>query len=699
MSHYRAAALTTAILLSGVSMPSLAQDQSAGPSPANSSTPPPAQPDQRSFDPAYFAQFAPRTALDMVERIPGFAIAGGDDNGQRGLGQASQNVIVNGARFSSKSDGLRDQLRRISAQDVVRIELVDGSTLDIPGVAGLVANVIYKSSSGKGQFRYIAGFRPHNTEAQYYGGDASYTGTSGKLGYTVSLSNDQNRSGADGPIVITSGTGALIETQDTSFSGKQDRPRIATNLTYQFSPTTVGHLNLSYGRNYFNESAPEIGTPTSGPVRTRDSRARDRGPQHEIGADLEFPLGPGKLKLIALDRFNRSNFAATLVDRFSDGSTSQGFRFEQSNGVGERIGRMEYGWKMLSADWQLSGEGAFNRLDRTSALFELAPDETFVAIPFPAGNGGVKEDRYETSLSMSRQLSPAISLQAIGAMEFSTIRQSGSAANSRSFRRPKGSLITTWKPSKDFDVTLTLARRVSQLSFGDFLASVSLNDDNANGGNNELVPYQSWDLELAANKNLGPWGSIKLQARQAWFEDFIDWFPLANGGEARGNIGNARRLHLQANATIKLDPVGIKGARIDIQAIKRFMHVRDPFTGEDRPFSYDQEGAFEANFRHDIPGSDWAYGAEVFHNDNAPYARRFEIGRQWEGPIWGGLFVENKDVLGLTVQARVTNLTNARNRARRTVYDAPRPTGAVLFEEQVNRRIGPIYRLTVSGGF
>ena len=83
------------------------------------------------------------------------------------------------------------------------------------------------------------------------------------------------------------------------------------------------------------------------------------------------------------------------------------------------------------------------------------------------------------------------------------------------------------KPTSDFDVSLTLARRVSQLSFGDFLASVSLNNDNENGGNNELVPYQSWNVELEANKTFGPWGSLKLEARQTWFEDFIDFFPLS----------------------------------------------------------------------------------------------------------------------------------------------------------------------------
>lgn len=124
----------------------------------------------RVFEPVYFEQFAPRNALDMVTRIPGFTVTGGNDQGQRGLGQATQNVIVNGERLSSKSDSVEDQLRRIPATDVIRIELVDGNTLDIPGLTGLVANVIYKSNGASGQFRWTTGFRPHNTEAQLFGG-------------------------------------------------------------------------------------------------------------------------------------------------------------------------------------------------------------------------------------------------------------------------------------------------------------------------------------------------------------------------------------------------------------------------------------------------------------------------------------------------------------------------------------------------
>ena len=653
----------------------------------------------RVFEPSYFDQFAPRNALDMVSRIPGFSISGGNDQGQRGLGQANQNVLVNGERFSSKSDSLRDQLRRIPASDVVRIELVDGNTLDIPGLTGLVANVIYVSSGASGQFRWNGGFRAHNTEAQLFGGEVSLTGSSGALDYTVSLSNSNDRFGADGPTIVTAADGSLIEEQFSVFSGGQDNPKLATNFTYDFGGETVANLNLSYGENFFFRREPETALPASGPVRLREVNVRDRGPQYEIGADIEFPLGPGKLKLIGLERYERSNFVNTLIDTLDDGSPPTGFRFAPINGAGERIGRAEYGWKMWDTDFQLSGEAAFNRLARVTSLFELDGTGQFVRIPFPGGTGGVSEDRYETSLSISKELSSTLSVQAIGALEFSTIEQTGDGANSRSFKRPKGSLATTWKPTDDFDVSLTVARRVSQLSFGDFLASVSLGDDNENGGNNELVPYQSWNVELEANKNLGEWGSLKLEAKQAWFEDFIDWFPLADGGEARGNIGDAERLQLQATATIKLDPIGVPGARFDVTAAERWMDVVDPFTGESRSFSYDQEGFIDIDFRHDIPDTDWAWGGGVFSQENAPYSRRYEEGRSWEGPVFAGIFLENKDVLGLTVRARASNILGARNKFQRTVYADSRPDGAVLFREETDRRIGPIFSFSVSGDF
>ncbi|MEL6506424.1 MAG: TonB-dependent receptor plug domain-containing protein, partial [Pseudomonadota bacterium] len=55
------------------------------------------------FSPEDFARFAPRTALDMVQQIPGFVIREGASD--RGFGQADTNVLINGRRISGKSNG------------------------------------------------------------------------------------------------------------------------------------------------------------------------------------------------------------------------------------------------------------------------------------------------------------------------------------------------------------------------------------------------------------------------------------------------------------------------------------------------------------------------------------------------------------------------------------------------------------------
>ena len=652
----------------------------------------------QTYLPDYFEQFAPRNALDMVSRIPGFTIQ--DDNrGQRGLGQANQNVIVNGQRFSSKTDSIRDQLQRIPASDVTRIEILDGTALDIPGLLGHVANVVYSSNGTSGQFSWRTGFRPHNTEAQLYGGEISVTGSSGRIDYTVSLANRNNRFGADGPTLITAADGSLIEEQFIKESGKFDDPTLSANFTYRPGGETVANLNLSYGEDFFRRSDPEIGFSPGGLVREREVRRRNEGPEYEIGGDVEFPLGPGKLKLIGLERFERDNFATFVIDRFSDGTSSTGSRFERVSDEGERIGRFEYGWPMWGGDWQISGEAAFNRLERVSRLFELGANETFVELDFPEGTGGVTEDRYEAILSYGRPLTSTLSLQVTAGGEYSRIEQTGSAANARTFQRPKGSLSLAWKPRDDFDMSVEIRRRVGQLSFGDFLASVSLNDENQSGGNNELVPDQSWNVDFELNKAFGPWGSAKLELRHGWFEDFIDFFPLADGGEARGNIGDAQRTQVELNTTINGDPAGLAGTRLEIRAIKRWMSVSDPFTGEDRPFSGDLNDLLDIDFRHDIAGTDWAWGTGVFTENLSPFSRRFELGREYEGPTFMNLFVEHKDVFGLTVNASYGNILGARSKFERTVFDGSRPTAPVLFRERADRRIGPIFRFNVSGNF
>src|SRR3954447_2797416 len=78
-----------------------------------------------TYEAAFFAQYAPRSALDIAQRVPGFALDLGDQN-VRGFAGAAGNVVLNGARPSSKSETLEQTLSRIPAQQVARVEVGPG---------------------------------------------------------------------------------------------------------------------------------------------------------------------------------------------------------------------------------------------------------------------------------------------------------------------------------------------------------------------------------------------------------------------------------------------------------------------------------------------------------------------------------------------------------------------------------------------
>src|SRR5262249_53437850 len=67
-----------------------------------------AQAAQQIYTPADLARFAPSNALDMLVQVPAFTIRREDQT--RGLGEASANVLINGERITTKSEGIDIQL-------------------------------------------------------------------------------------------------------------------------------------------------------------------------------------------------------------------------------------------------------------------------------------------------------------------------------------------------------------------------------------------------------------------------------------------------------------------------------------------------------------------------------------------------------------------------------------------------------------
>jgi outer membrane receptor for ferrienterochelin and colicins len=669
---------------------------SAAPVMAQEAPPPATVEGPRTFTAEDFARFAPRNALDMIRQVPGFVIR--DQGQERGLGEASANVLVNGQRISGKSNDIFAELSRIPAQNVVRIEIRDGATLDIPGLSGQVANVVARATGISGQYSWSPEWRARYAPPLWSRFEASASGTEGPVEWTIGLDNQTGRGGAGGPTWIYGPDGALIEFRDEVMRSRPERPRISTRLAIDGPGSSLGNLNASFRRNFGHFF--EGGRRTGGglPDRFRSVVFEEGGHAWEIGGDYEFALGPGRLKLIGLNRSQHQPSETDLLTEFDDLSPSTGNRFTREGDLTERIARAEYKWRGLGGDLQISGEAAFNLLDNVSRFFVLQPGGLFEEIPLPGGTAQVSEDRYEVMTSYGRTLSPKLSIQLSAGGEYSTLRHASGVTSAQSFFRPKGQLTAAWKPAPRTDVNFRLRRRVGQLNFFDFLASVNLTDDRRNAGNPDLVPPQSWELEVETIRNLGPWGTTSVRLYGHLINDIVDTVPIGATGESPGNIDRAVRYGVEWKSTVNFDLAGWRGAKLDLTVQLRDSRVKDPLTGETRRISNDLMHLMEASLRHDLPGTDWAWGGGLFYYLPALNYRLTEISRYWEGPVWANLFIEHKDVLGLTVRGTINNILGGDSMAYRLVH-AGRRTDPIAFLERRDRLIGPIFTLSVSGRF
>jgi len=658
---------------------------------------PPAATGPRTYTPEDFARFAPRTALDMLQRVPGFSIQQAVQ--ERGLGQATGNVLLNGQRISNKSDDVVTQLSRVPAGNVVRIEIVDAATLDIPGLSGQVANIIVQAGGLSGQFSYSPEFRTNFTDPLLSRFSVSVSGKTGPVEYTLGLENQASRSGAGGPTLIFNGDGSLRETRRDEFNGNFDQPRASARFVIDGPGSSIGNLNMIYREFWFDYVENGLRVRPGQLPFERDVLTQEDGHNYEIGGDFEFALAGGRLKLIGLQRSSHNLLTDQVITDFSDDRPTQGVFFTRDSHDVERIGRAEYRWKWGQADWQVSAEAAFNALETASELGVLQPDGTIEPIPFPGSAARVEEARYEGILSYGRPLSPELTVQIAAGAEYSQLSQVGAGGVTREFIRPKGQVTAAWSPDPFTTINFRLQRRVGQISFFDFVSSVNLRDDRENEGNVNLVPPQSWEAEMEWVQRLGPWGSSTLRTYYHLVEDVIDIVPIGADGQGVGNIDSASRYGVDWRTTLNMDPIGWQGARFDFRILLQHTEVEDPLTGELRPISNSTQHFGEGVFRWDIPGSDWAVGGAASYVKNALSYRLTEVGYQIEGPVFANVFVEHKDVFGLTVRATAGNVFDARSTWDRFVYEGRRNSTPIDFIERRDRLIGPIFSFQIRGKF
>ena len=140
---------------------------------------------------SYFVDYRPVTAQDMLNRIPGMSGSGGSSRGPsrgggasrggRGFGGGSGNqILINGKRVAGKNNNSQDLLGRISADQVLQIEIIRGTSgeLDVRGSSQIINVVLFEQMSNS-NISFQASMDQYSDSESKPGGPLSYSGQSG----------------------------------------------------------------------------------------------------------------------------------------------------------------------------------------------------------------------------------------------------------------------------------------------------------------------------------------------------------------------------------------------------------------------------------------------------------------------------------------------------------------------------------------
>lgn len=649
------------------------------------------------FLPGYFERFAPQTATDLLRNVPGFQIREGNE--RRGFGQGGYNVLINGARVSGKSNNPISILSQTSAEAVVRIEIVDGATLGISGLSGQVANVVLDQEKTTGNWEYRPQFRK-GLAARLLNGSVSVSGKRNDVTYTLGLANNSFRNGAWGDEFVTNAAGERLERRYEEIEPKGEEPELTLTLGHKSAAGNEANFNMKLGLFDFESSVFSEYYPLmpAGPLELRRFSEAETAWDFEVGADYAFDFIGGRLKLIGFNYRGNSDYWQSLVSHEGDIFLG-GDRYEQETVEGESILRGEQSWDYgQGRSFELAAELAYNFVDNEAALFTLAGDGSRTEIDFDGADAKVEERRGEISATYNFPLGDKLALQSSLAIEYSELEQSGELANKRSFTRPKGFVAATWQLGEKTELRGRVEREVGQLDFFAFTSSINLESENGQVGNTELVPQQSWIYDAAIERTFDDESKVTLSLIHEEIEDIVQQIPIGEG-DGPGNVASATSTRLQLNGTQMLTNYGVKGGEITYDFRVRDSEIADPFTGDIRRLNEQTKWFYRIEYRHDIPDTDYAYGASIEDFELSPVFRRSQISQFDQSKPTVEIYAEHKDFFGATAQIYVFNILNYTEDFTRDLYAGSRAESAFLVREAREWAFNPIVGVNLSGTF
>ena len=659
-----------------------------------------------AYDAGFFAQFSPRTAFDIAQRVPGFSLDLGNAD-TRGFAGAAGNVVINGARPSSKSDSLQTILQRIPASSVQRVEVGPGDLFgsDYSGKSQ-VLNVIMSSTGGvtgnvtTAAKRWFTG---------YVNTDISGSAQIRRGSSTVNLSagTGRNRQDEEGTDTITAfPAGGLIEYRRKYNTYFNKDPYVSASWALERAQDDAYRANVRIGRSRFDLWQDNRVFPGAGAPHDDSLIQRYRFPSFEIGGDVTRPLAGGALKFVGLaTRRSRDNYdgyigrSGLLED---NAAVVGGFDQFQDTKQGETIGRLSWTRANLAGlSFEVGAEAVLNTLDSDVQLFGIDANGTRNRINLPIDQAEVEEKRGEVYIRVGKTFSPALRVDAGLNYEMSKLTVTGDADEERTLKFLKPSITVDWSPGGGWRTRLALRRTVAQLNFLDFISIAELSNDRVNGGNAELQPQRTWELRGTVEKPILGDGLIKLDVGHDRISMLQDQILTPEGFSAPGNIGTGKRSFASLNIDAPLGGFGLSGTRLKLFGELQRTKVHDPISDQSRRFSdFFPEWQWRVEVRRDSGA--FSYGFTVNDRDRFSFFRSNEIDTNWNGGPYGTAFVEYRPGPKTAITLDVDNAFNTHAYRERTFYSpnrsSPTPSSVELRERNRHINVGLTLKQTFGGG-
>ena len=623
------------------------------------------------YDASFFAPFAPRTAYDIVQHVPGFQLDLGSTQSAtgsvdvRGFAGTAGNVVINGARPSTKAETLDITLQQIPALRVVRVEVSPGDRFgsDYAG-KGQVLNIIMSQQSGidanvsAAGKRWFTGFV--NTDIQ--GSALIHRGAS-----TINLSGGtgRNRQLEEGTDVLTNGaTGQRLEVRRKHNSYFNRDPFLSAAWGLERGSYRAIHFNVRWQPSSFDLFQSNRDAPVGAPQHDDNLVQNYRDPFLEIGADITRPLAEGAIKFVALETRRRRHDQDTYLARsglLPAASVDSGYEQLVKATRNESIGRLSWTRQQLfGLSFEAGVEGAYNRLGSNVDFSAIDENGNRVPIPLPNANATVIEKRSEVYVSAGKVLSPALRLDAGMNYEWSKLKVEGDATADRTLTFLKPNLSIDWKARGGWHARASVRRTVAQLDFYDFISVADLSAQRVNGGNANLLPQRTWEFRGIVDRPLLGSGLLKVELGYDLVSKLQDRILLFDnqglGFDSPGNLGLGRRYYAELTADTPIDRLW-KGLHVKFDGTWQHTSVTDPIDGRVRKWSgYYPAWQWTLNVRRDL--GRWSYGLSANDYQRWTFYRTDTLDTYSNGGIYGTAFIEFRPRPATTIRLDVDNALN-----------------------------------------